>query len=182
MHVLEAIQKRRSVRDFLEKDVEDKYVGVLLYAASLAPCAGNVQEWRFIVVKDKQKKHELAKASYEQMWMEKAPIIIAICTDEKEIENEYGERGKKMYMYLDCALAAENLLLAAESLGLAGCIVAAFDDEKVSRILNLPINVKPIMLIPIGYPKEKPEMPYKKPLESIVYFNEYGKKEGIKLF
>jgi nitroreductase len=176
MHVLEAIQKRRSIRKFKKQKIKEEYINLLIYAASLAPCAGNVQEWRFIIVKDEKKKEELAKASFNQLWMKDAPIIIAICADEEEIKNEYGDRGKKVYMYIDCALAAENLILAAQSLGLGSCIVCAFDEMEVSEILKLPKNIKPIMLIPIGYPAEEPEMPFKKDLDTITFINEYGKK------
>jgi nitroreductase len=176
MHVLEAIEKRRSIRKFKKQEIKDEYINLLIYAASLAPCAGNTQEWRFIIVKDEKKKEELAKASYNQLWMKDAPVIIAICADEEEIGNRYGSRGKKMYMYIDCALAAENLILLAQSLGLGTCIVGAFDDEEISRILKLPKNVKPIMLIPVGYPAEEPEKPFKKDLEDITFINEYGKK------
>jgi len=176
MHVIEAIQKRRSIRKFKKEKIKDEYINLLIYAASLAPCAGNTQEWRFIIVNDERKKEELAKASYKQMWMKDAPVIIAICADEEEIRNRYGSRGVRMYMYLDCALAAENLILAAQSLGLGSCIVFAFDDEEVSEILKLPPHIKPIMLIPIGYPDEEPKMPFKKDIGDITFINEYGKK------
>ncbi|MEM5831798.1 MAG: nitroreductase family protein [Candidatus Aenigmatarchaeota archaeon] len=176
MNVFEAIEKRKSVRKYRNIDVDLNKIITILEYSILAPCAGNVQEWRFIVVNDKKIKEELAEASYNQDFIAEAPYVIVICADEKEIYNAYGKRGKERYMYMDCSFAAANIILSAVSLGLDTCIVGAFEDEKVSKILNLPENIKPIFIVPIGYAAEDPTRPLRKPISSIIFYNTYGKK------
>ena len=176
MEVYEAIQKRRSIRKYEKKKIDKNIIGLLLEAAINAPCAGNVQEWRFIIVEDEKQKEKIAKACYDQLWMKDASCYIVICADLDEIESFYGERGKKMYAYLDCAHAAQNILLQATELKLGTCVVAAFDDEKIKQILELPENVIPIEIITVGYPAEQPEKPERKSLSSITFYEKYGKK------
>jgi len=176
MNVFETIEKRVSIRKYKNIKVDLKYILTALEYAILAPSAGNTQEWRFIIVEDQKIKEELAKAAYNQEFLKEASHIIAVCADEEEIYNAYGKIGKERYMYMDCSFAAANLILCLTAMDIASCIVGAFDDEKVSKILNLPPHIKPIFLIPIGYADEFPTRPYRKPLESITFFNKYGKK------
>jgi len=176
MNVFETIEKRVSVRKYKNIKVDLKYILAALEYAILAPSAGNTQEWRFIIVEDQKLKEDLAKAAYDQDFLKEASYVIAICADEEEIYNAYGKRGKERYMYMDCSFAAANLILTLTAMDIATCIVAAFDDEKVSKILNLPSHIKPIFLIPVGYADENPVRPPRKPLESIVFYDQYGKK------
>ncbi|MFH7903234.1 MAG: nitroreductase family protein [Candidatus Aenigmatarchaeota archaeon] len=176
MNVFEAIEKRKSIRKYKNIKVDLKYIMAILEYAILAPSAGNVQEWRFIIVDDNKIKEKLAKAAYDQDFIKEAPYVIAVCADEEEIYNAYGKRGKERYMYMDCSFATANILLAAAALDLGTCVVAAFDDSEVSKILGLPENIKPIFLIPIGYADEDPIRPERKSLASLVFYNQYGKK------
>jgi len=80
------------------------------------------------------------------------------CIDSR-IERRYGERGKKLYSICDVATSVENMLLLAYEQGLGSCWVGAFDEKKVSRILNLTGNLRPIAIVPIGFSAEKPLSP-----------------------
>ena len=181
MEVFRAIIKRKSIRKFdTKKPVDDKIIGLLIYAATQAPSAGNTQEWVFIVVRDEERRKRIAKICYNQEFVGEAPVIIVVCGNEKKIELMYGERGKKMYLYQDTAAAIENLLLLATSLGLGSCWVGAFDEEELKEVLELPENIKPLAVIPIGYPAEDPKKPERRPIESVTFLEKYGRKFELK--
>lgn len=176
-HLLECIKGRRTIRYFKEdKEVEEEKITKILDAGRWAPSAGNVQDWIFIVTKDKALKMLLAEACAGQYWMTKAPVLIAVCSDTKRLKLLFGERGLNFYSIVDNAMAVQNMLLTAYSLGLGNCIVAAFDEEKVRRILKLPEEIKPVALIPIGYTSEKPKIPKRKDLGFHVFFDRYGQR------
>lgn len=98
---------------------------------------------------------------------------IAVCANEKRSAEVYGSRGKNLYCILDAAAAVQNILLAVHALGLGACWVGAYSDEEVAQALDLPKYVKPIAIIPIGYPAEKPSPPRRIPLESLTFREHY---------
>ncbi len=157
MDVFEAIAKRRSIRKYQDKDVDDKLIGVLLWAAAQAPSAGNLQDWRFIVVKNKKTKEMLYRAALMQEHVKEAPVLIVVAADLEIQSLRYGKRGELVYALEDCAAAIENMLLAATALGLGTCWVGAFDEEDVKNILRLPDYLRPVAIITVGYPAEEPE-------------------------
>ena len=157
MDVFEAIAKRRSIREYQDKDVDDKFIGVLLWAAAQAPSAGNLQEWRFIVVRNKKTKELLYNAALRQEHVKDAPVLIVVAADLEVQSLRYGKRGELVYSLEDCAAAIQNMLLAATALGLGACWVGAFDEEDVKSILRLPDFIRPIAIITVGYPAEEPE-------------------------
>lgn len=168
--LFKAIKRRFSCRSFLPKQVERKKLALILKAATLAPSAGNTQDWRFCIVKDRELKERLAEASKGQNFVKDAPLVLVVCSDIEEIAAYYGERGRNLYAYQDTAAAIQNLLLAATALNLAGCWVGAFDEDKVAQILGLLPSLKPVALIVLGYPLEKPKPKFRKPLEEVVVF------------
>ena len=175
MDIFEAIAKRRSIRKYQDKDVDDKLIGVMLWAAAQAPSAGNLQEWRFIVVKDKKTKEMLYKAALEQEHVKQAPVLIVVAADLEVQILRYGKRGELVYALEDCAAAIENMLLVATALGLGTCWVGAFDEEDVKNILRLPDFLRPIAIITVGYPAEeleKKEVDYSR----FAFLEFYGRK------
>jgi len=157
MDIFEAIARRRSIRKYQDKDVDDKFIGVLLWAAAQAPSAGNLQEWRFIVVRNKKTKELLYNAALRQEHVKDAPVLIVVAADLEVQSLRYGKRGELVYSLEDCAAAIQNMLLAATALGLGACWVGAFDEEDVKSILRLPDFIRPIAIITVGYPAEEPE-------------------------
>ncbi len=178
MDVFECMKSRRSVRKFLEVPVEWDKIGKILDAASFAPSAGNLQTWKFIIVRDADKRHKIAEASLQQWWMEKAPIFIIVCAEMRRIRQFYGVRGERLYAIQSCAAAAQNMLLAAHDLGLGACWVSAFDENRVSAILSIPedAEIRPQAIIPIGYPGEKPKAPPRFSLENNTYLEMWSKQ------
>lgn len=169
------VSQRRSFRKFIDKPVSSAYLAKIIKAATYAPTAGNQQEWRFIVVTDDKKKEKIAHACEEQLWVANAGALFIVCTDNRDIERFYGERGRG-YAIQDAAAAAENMLLKATDMGLASCWIAAFDEDELRGILSLPLFVIPQMIIALGYSEEKPVEKYTFKAEDIVHYNQYGKK------
>lgn len=158
MEILEIIKNRRSIRKFQEKEISEEIIDKLIEALIWAPSAGNLQARKFYFVFNQEIKEKLAKAALDQRFIAKAPLVVVGCTND-EIEWKYGERGKKLYTICDTAMAIENLMLLAYDFGLGTCPVGAFDENEVSEILNIPENLHPILIVPVGYPAEKPLAP-----------------------
>ena len=119
MELSEAIKNRRSIRTYKKQGLPEGTVEKLLDAARLAPSAGNVQPWEFVVVNSQKIKQDLCKAAFNQKDLEEASIVIVVCADEKRAEQTYGSRGKNLYCIQDTAAAIQNILLTACSLGWA---------------------------------------------------------------
>ncbi|MFO8016537.1 MAG: nitroreductase family protein [Candidatus Woesearchaeota archaeon] len=176
MSLLEVIKERRSIRKYKDVAVEwDKMVQVL-EAGRWAPSAGNLQEWKFVVVTEKSVKKKVADACLKQDWIETAPILIVICSNPEKPEQFYGKRGKEMYTFQNCAACAENMILTATEQGLGTCWVGAFDDEMLSDAVGMPGRAKPMMVLTFGYADEKVPAPPRTVLESIVFLQSYGNK------
>lgn len=169
MDIYEAIKTRRSIREFQERPVEEEKIRKILEAAVQAPSAGNTQEWRFMVIKNPNLKSQISKAALGQNFIAKAPIVIVICADLKEIEMAYGRRGVELYSLLDCGIVAQNLMLSARAEGLGTCPVGAFDEKEIKRTLSLPENFRPVLIIPLGYPAEKPLKRPRKLLKELIF-------------
>jgi nitroreductase len=173
MDVLEAIKGRRSIRAFKNQDVPAEIVEKLIDAARWAPSAGNIQPWEFIIVRKPEIKRRLAEAALGQSFIEEAPVVIVVCADENCSSQGYGVRGKTLYCIQDTAAAIQNIHLAAYSLGLGTCWVGAFREEGARKILGIPQGVKPVAIVPVGYPAEAPPPPNRKPLNKIVHYGKF---------
>ena len=147
--VLDNIHARKSVRSYTEEPVTPEQVETLLRAAMAAPSGKNVQPWRFVVVTRPETKKKLA-VGFNKM-IATAPVAIVICgltANPSGIANNNWTA--------DCAAATENLLLAAESLGLGAVWTACYpyDDRMQPAIeaLGLPDDVTPYCIVPVGHP------------------------------
>lgn len=170
MEILEIIKKRRSIRKFLSKPIPKKVINELAEALIWAPSAGNLQSRRFYFVFNQKIKEELAEASRDQWsFIAKAPLVIVGCLNFNASER-YGERGKELFAICDVSLSIQNLMLLAYSEGLGSVWVGAFDEEKVTEILKLQKNLRPIAIIPVGYPAEKPYAPPRLSKDELINF------------
>ncbi len=174
MEVEEAIKNRRSVRSYLDKPVEDEKIAQILEAARWAPSAGNLQCVEYIVVKNPETKKALCKASYGQEYIKEAPVCVIVCCNMDKISH-YGQRGVDVYSIQESGAAVENMMLEAYALGLGTCWVGAFNEGEVRKILNIPKHVRPVAIITLGYPNEKP-IGTRRELKDIVFFETYKGK------
>ena len=176
MNVFEAIMNRRSVRAFTNEPVSDEEVMKLIDAARWAPSAGNIQPWEFVVVRDPEIKRGLSVAALDQTFIEEAPVVIVVCANQLRSSRGYGSRGANLFCLQDTAAATQNMLLTAHALGLATCWVGAFQEEEARKVLNIPNGVRPVAIIPVGHPAEKPEAPDRRPLSEIVHHETFERK------
>jgi len=171
MELYEAIYGRKSVRSFDEtKDVPLNTVNKLLEAACQAPSAGFIEPWRFFVVRSNECKNMLVNAAYGQSFIAKAPVVIVVCADIKVSSKGYGMRGSGLYAIQDTSAATENLLLAAYSEGLGTCWVGAFDEVRVAQALSLPDDLRPLAMVPLGYPDSKRQKPKRKSISEVTKY------------
>jgi len=165
------IKERRSVRRFKNEPIPKETLVKILEAARVAPSAGNVQPWKFMVVRNSNTQQKLADAALGQRWMVTAPVVIVVCAELPRAASAYGQRGVELYALQDTAAAIENMLICAVEEKLAGCWVGAFDEEKVASTLGLnKEKSRPVALVPLGYPNEKPSTPPKRPLDEIISY------------
>ena len=171
MDVFETMEKRRSVRSFdTARDVPEELVEEILRCGCLAPSAGNVQPWRFIVVRDAEMKRALAAAALGQGFLAQAPVVIVVCADLASHSLSYGQRGVELYSIQDTAAAAQNMLLAATALGLGACWVGAFREDEAARALRLVNDLRPLALIPVGYASGEAPPPRKMDCRRLVTY------------
>lgn len=170
--VLKAVKERRSIRSFLKRDISDELIKKLIEALIWAPSAGNLQARKFYFVKNKETKTKLAQAALSQMFIAEAPLVIVGCIDKNIIYPRYGERGVSLYAIQDVACSITNAMLVAHENGLGSVWIGAFREEEVSKILNLPRHLRPVVLLPIGYPAYVPSTPPRVSLHEAVEFVE----------
>lgn len=176
LDVFEAIEGRRSIRVFRPDPIPDNMLKKMLEAAQWAPSAGNLQAREFIIVKDPEIKRALCDAALGQTFIIQAPVNIVVCANKRKSAMRYGRRGEELYCILDAAAAVQNLMLAACALGLGTCWIGAFYDDEVSKILDLPNWLRPVAIIPTGYPAESPLPPPREPLSEVAHRERYGSK------
>lgn len=174
MDAMECIGTRRSVRRYLNVPVDFETIMTVVEAGSLAPSSGNMQDWKFIVVDDKELMKKISEYSLGQDCIYNAAFLIVICSDPEQTELHYGLRGARLYTVQNCAAAAQNMLLAAHAIGLGGNWVGAFDEEKLRDLLEIPKVARPQAILAFGYPDEVPDQKRIKDLRIITYFNSYG--------
>ena len=169
MDVMEAIKQRRSVRSYQDRPIEDEKLQAVLEAARGAPSARNMQEWRFVVVRDAATRQKLAKAAKDQAFVAQAPATIAACATAPDYVMSCGNPSS----LIDLAIAVDHMTLKAVEEGLGTCWIGAFDQQEVKTVLGIPDNVNIVVLLPVGYPADQPGPKSRKPLAEIVCHEEW---------
>ncbi len=164
MDLMEGLLTRRSIRKYdTERKVPHETIKEIIKAAQYAPTAHNRQPWEFLVVEDKE---VLAHLRHIQRWTsfaKDASCVIFVCGDINQSFNRDKDNEKWSFVDVDCAIATENLLLAAHAKGLGACYCGAAPMQRVvddlKEYLHLPDNIRPFAIVPIGYPAETPKQP-----------------------
>jgi nitroreductase len=151
MDTMDTILTRRSIRKYKKKTISDEILQKLLQAAFSAPSAGNQQPWHFVILDDRKILNVIHTFHPSARMVTEADKAILVCGD-LNLEKFKG------YWMIDCAAAAENILLAAHSLGLGACWLGIYPREGrvagMRKLLQLPTNIIPFALISLGYPAE----------------------------
>jgi nitroreductase len=183
----EVVKRRKMIReyDLDRQQIPDDLITKLIKNAHKAPSAGHTQVQEFIIVKDASIKRKLRKAAVNQEYVESAPLLIVVCSNTSRSVGRYGSRGREFYSIIDGAFASMLILLSAVNEGIGACFVGAFQDNKVSEILELPKDVRPIGIICIGYPppsstqQHKSEKLERIDVRALVHYEKYGRRDSV---
>ena len=203
MDVMDAIQKRRSIRHFKPDDIPNDVLERLLNAMRLAPSGENRQPWKFIVVRDKTTKYKVAATciwktsdgkQVLQKWINEAPVIIVACGFEKEASVRYYKKGELIItdwasleaemqqttieyessLVSDLTIAIDHLTLAARAEGLGTCWLGSMKEPQVKEILSIPKDVRAPLAVVLGYPMSWPNSRPRKSINEIICYDKYS--------
>jgi nitroreductase len=165
----EAIKKRQSIRDYEDKPVPEEKLLKVLEAARLAPSASNRQKWKFVVVREANRRRQLAQAAGGQTHVARAPVVIAAVALMPEYVMQCGVPAYAV----DLAIAVNHMTLTAVDEGLGTCWIGAFSQEEARNILKVPENYLIVALLPLGFTKQMGEMKMRKSLDEIVCYEAF---------
>ncbi len=157
--MIREIRTRRSTRKFKDGTIDEETILQLLESARLAPSGNNTQPWRFVVVRERATRERIAKANGNQFWMADASVHIVCVADIRSripegtplsLDEQTGLRELKQIIR-DTSIAAEHIVLEAESLGLASCWVAEFVQDDIRPLLGIPADKYVVCVLAIGY-------------------------------
>lgn len=176
--VLKQIESRRSIRAYLDREVEEEKIVQILESARLAPSGSNTQPWVFIVVESEETREMLSHVDHHQAWMMGAPVFIVCVADircrmSEDIDVRLDENSPEpelKQVIRDTAIAVEHLVLEAEHLGLATCWTAWFKQEDVRPLLHIPEDKYVCAIITLGYSDEAPKQRPRKNMEDMVRY------------
>jgi nitroreductase len=174
LSILETIKSRRSVRRFSSEPVPLDSIMRILDAGRWAPSGGNVQAWTFVVVREDTNLRKLRAVSPGMLG--EPTVAIVLCSDQERILASGGRPHSQFLPRMDTAMAAQNMLLLAQELGLGSCPIGSFNRQAVSLLLDLPRSVIPELIVSVGHPAGERTAPPRRPLQEIAHFERYGGK------
>ena len=167
MQVKDAIANRLSIRRYAQASIPPEHLRIMFQALQLAPSANNYQNWEFVFVSDTRLKQQLITACSHQRFVRDCTYFIAGVADP----------GLKWHM-VDNTIALTNFTLQATALGYGTCWIGAFDEHRVKEILNIPGEKKVVICMAFGLPEGRHVPRGRKPLEDLIYENDYGRPFG----
>lgn len=165
MDTMQAIMERRSIRTYKQDPIPPKHLTLILEAVRQAPSAANRQPWHFVIVGDAAQKQRVAQACNNQMWMADAAYIVVAVGLPKVSAKWYK---------VDVAIALENMVLAAKSLGYGTCWIGAFSPEAVAEAVGLPEGDEVVACTPLGVPDSAPLARQRKEWGAVFSLDRYG--------
>ncbi len=164
MDLMEGLLTRRSVRKYeTERKIDKETIKEIIKAAQYAPTAHNKQPWEFLVVDDREVLEHLRHIQRWTSFAKDAACVVFVCGDTEKSFSRNKENEKWTFIDVDCAIATENLMLAAWAKGIGTCYCGAAPMQRVvddlKEYLHLPENIRPFAIITMGYPAETPKQP-----------------------
>ncbi|MCP4295050.1 MAG: oxygen-insensitive NADPH nitroreductase [Proteobacteria bacterium] len=186
---IDLLKNHRSVRKFNADPVDDNKLKVIIETAGAAATSNFIQAYSVIQVVNKDSRKKLAQLTGGQSWVEASPVFLVFCADLKRAENacefekkemNHGSMEQLIIATVDVALAAQNAMTAAESMGLGGVFIGGIRNNpaEVCELLNIPNQVYPVFGMCLGYPAEQPEQKPRLPVDVILKKDSY--QEDIK--
>lgn len=172
MDVLETIKARRSARSFAGKRLEPNILEAIEEAILHSPSASNAQESHYVIVQDEVRIKQIKR--FAQGLSGKPAALVVLCTNQKEALARGGIDSAEVLRLINLGVAASAIMLTAQSLGAASCPVRSFHQQSIAAITGLPEEVKPELLISIGYADQQPRPKTSKLLREMISFEQYG--------
>ena len=169
MDFFKIVEERHSMRKYAEAPVEEAKLQKILETANKAPSAGNLQGYEVYVVRKLDRRQALVTAAWDQGFLAEAPVVLIFCANPSRSEVKYGDRGATLYSIQDATIACAYSQLAAKALGLDTVWVGAFDEAEVIEIAHLPPDLRPIIMLPIGYAGRIPSVRPRRELRDLVH-------------
>lgn len=182
MEVMEAIKTRRSVRQYQPTPIREQDLTSVMEAACWAPSWANTQCWRFVIVRNPVRKSQLAdtlsSGNRGARAIKEAPVLIVACAELGKSGYFGGKPStdKGDWYMFDVALAMQNLVLAACSLGLGTVHIGYFDARKAAELIKLPEGFVVVEMTPLGYPNEEPQIKSRREIQESIYYEMYGQR------
>jgi len=170
MDTITTIMERRSIRRYKTDEIPPADLDKILEAGRQAPSAANRQPWHFVLTRDKELKKQVAAACSGQHWMADADVILAGIGLPSASAGSTG----RLWYKVDVAIAMQNMILAATSLGYGTCWIGAFSEEEVKKVLDVPEEMRVVALTPIGVPDTSPAARPRKEVNQVFSAEKYG--------
>ncbi|HOO11635.1 MAG TPA: nitroreductase family protein [Bacillota bacterium] len=175
--MMELIKGRRSIRRFSKEKIDKKQLETLVEAAIWAPSGSNAQAWQFIVVDDEIMLQRLT--AFLPGVLQAPPALICLCVDYRRELDRAGKLGCDVLGIMDVSMAAQNIMLAAKAMGLGSCVIRGFNEEVMRMALSLPEDVKPELLVILGYPEKPDKAPVRRPLDEVLHWQKYRQEDEV---
>ncbi len=169
MDFFKTVEDRHSMRKYVETPVEDEKLQKILETANKAPSAGNLQGYEIYVVHKLEQRQALVNASWDQGFLAEAPVVLIFCANPARSAEKYKQRGIELYSIQDATIACAFAILAAKAQGLDTVWVGAFDEAAVSEIAHIPLDLRPVAMLPIGYAGKVPSVRPRRELRDLVH-------------
>lgn len=182
--VIDLLKNHRSIRKFKSDPVSDEQLHAIIEAAQAAATSNFIQAYSVINVINKDTRKQMAELAGNQRWVEESPVFLVFCADLKRAQDACTFEDKDMVSgyteqfiitTVDVTLAAQNAMIAAESLGLGGVFIGGIrnNPEEVCQLLNIPEHVYPIFGMCLGYPAHAPEQKPRLPVDVVLMKDTY---------
>lgn len=168
VEILDLLAARRSVRRFNPLPIPDALLTALSDALACAPSAGNLESRRFFLVRDPKRRRMLARATRGQSDAAAGASLLVVACAQLCSASLYHRRGVELYAAMDVAASVENLLLAAHAAGLGAVWIGEIDEAEVSLVMALPSELRPLSIVAVGWPAERPAPPRRLPRSELV--------------
>ena len=187
-NVIKLLKSHRSIRKFTDQPVSDDIVKTLIQAGQSAATSSFIQACTVIQITDPETRARLCDIAAGQLYVKEAPVFMVFCADMQRHQLACDMHGADMLSgfteqfltaSIDCALFAQNVIVAAESLGLGGCYIGALrnDISAVDELLQLPDKVYPVFGMCLGYPDQNPEVKPRLPVDVVLKKHRYNDSE-----
>ncbi|NIR61305.1 MAG: nitroreductase [Gammaproteobacteria bacterium] len=138
--------------------------------ACAAPSAGDLQSYRIVVVRDRERRRRLRALAHDQPFVSEAPVCLVFCADGLRAAERFGARGAQLYALQDATIAAAYAQLAIVAAGMGSTWIGNFDDAGMSAMFELDPEVRPVAMLSVGYPAELPDLTPRRRLEELVIY------------